>query len=749
MHSPPGLTDRVFLKVSNFCRSPRPVFLKVSRICRFTMEGPKYVSNRSKRIVALARSQNYLEESDSEVDSDESCIPDEDLTIQDPRNETDNDDDSPNDDDRDDETIREIFEVENTAVREETGEQPQSDITSGGSRLITPQKPADVASSSTRSDDTLDESRLPVSYYGRNKCFTWSSTPVRSKTRTAASNIIKVRLSKIQGPALTVGKNPLPGEVWRLLFTDDMIETIVKHTNEKLAKIRSVIELKESVAYRDTTVQEVNAVIGVTVLCSIFKSAREPMTSLFSTSVLGRPIFRSIITEKRLGILLRAFRFDDSSTREQREKYDPAAAITDIFNKFIWNCQQIYSPGAHLTVDETLVPFRGRVKFRIYMPNKPAKYGIKVMGLADAHNAYIYNAYIYSGKGCDGATLSTAEKKKSIPTQSVIRLSKGLYGTNRNISCDNWFCSVELAQELLAHNLTLVGTLKRNRPQIPAEFQARSDREIGSSLYGFTKEMTLLSYVPKRNKAVLLLSSMHHSNYTDVSNDKPEIISFYNATKSGIDTLDMKCSVYSTNRKTRRWPLAIFYHMVAMAGSNASILYGLFGEKKTVSRFDFLKRVSLYLVYDFVKSRLAISNLPQELQSIISSLEEEAAKEKQIVSQRNKFVVRVDECPTDTLGKRKTCRFCPYQKKRKTAYKCISCEEPTCLECSRKVCKTCAIKNKIFPSNKLEFTGILTNIMVQKPIIMFNYTLKRERSNVEVRKSHKNREKYTLNVLAV
>ncbi|XP_047122118.1 uncharacterized protein LOC124805595 [Schistocerca piceifrons] len=157
----------------------------------FTMEGPKYVSNRSKRIVALARSQNYLEESDSEVDSDESCIPDEDLTIQDPRNETDNDDDSPNDDDRDDETIREIFEVENTAVREETGEQPQSDITSGGSRLITPQKPADVASSSTRSDDTLDESRLPVSYYGRNKCFTWSSTPVRSKTRTAASNIIK------------------------------------------------------------------------------------------------------------------------------------------------------------------------------------------------------------------------------------------------------------------------------------------------------------------------------------------------------------------------------------------------------------------------------------------------------------------------------------------------------------------------------------------------------------------------------
>ena len=81
--------------------------------------------------------------------------------------------------------------------------------------------------------------------------------------------------------------------------------------------------------------------------------------------------------------------------RPERIKTDPTACVSNIFEKFIFNCQANYTPGAHITIDETLIPFRGRVRFLVYNPKKPAKYGMKVMGLADAHNAYLFNAYIY------------------------------------------------------------------------------------------------------------------------------------------------------------------------------------------------------------------------------------------------------------------------------------------------------------------------------------------------------------------
>lgn len=104
--------------------------------------------------------------------------------------------------------------------------------------------------------------------------------------------------------------------------------------------------------------------------------------------------------------------------------------------------------------------------------------------------------------------------------------------------------------------MTVVGTLKRNKPEILPEFLPHKSRPIGSSLYGFTNEFTLVSYYQKKSKAVLLLSSMHHHKFTDTNNSKPEIISFYNCTKSGVDTLDMKCSVYSANRKKKNEMMA-------------------------------------------------------------------------------------------------------------------------------------------------------------------------------------------------
>ena len=65
---------------------------------------------------------------------------------------------------------------------------------------------------------------------------------------------------------------------------------------------------------------------------------------------------------------------------------------------FVSQLRKYYNPGPDITVDEQLVPFRGRVQFKQYIPSKPAKYGIKIWWCCDASTSYPLNADVYLGR---------------------------------------------------------------------------------------------------------------------------------------------------------------------------------------------------------------------------------------------------------------------------------------------------------------------------------------------------------------
>ncbi|KAK2579795.1 hypothetical protein KPH14_012721 [Odynerus spinipes] len=167
------------------------------------------------------------------------------------------------------------------------------------------------------------------------------------------------------------------------------------------------------------------------------------------------------MSKNRLEVLMNTIRFDDAETREQRRELHLAAPISELFQSFIQNCQEFYSIGNCACVDEMLVAFRGRCKFKMYMPKKPAKYGIKIMCITDARNCYLLNACIYLGKDSDGQNLTQEQKRLSKPTQAVLRLLHPIEGSNRNVTADNWFSSIELVNILKEKRLTYVGTLKK------------------------------------------------------------------------------------------------------------------------------------------------------------------------------------------------------------------------------------------------------------------------------------------------
>ena len=78
--------------------------------------------------------------------------------------------------------------------------------------------------------------------------------------------------------------------------------------------------------------------------------------------------------------------------------------------------------------------------------------------------------------------------------------------------------------------------------------------------------MTLVSYVLQiKKKKNVLFSSMHHDDKIDPESGdikKPEIITFYNSTKGGVDMVDQMAGEYVTLRNSRRWSLTVFLHAV-------------------------------------------------------------------------------------------------------------------------------------------------------------------------------------------
>ena len=90
--------------------------------------------------------------------------------------------------------------------------------------------------------------------------------------------------------------------------------------------------------------------------------------------------------------------------------------------------------------------------------------------------------------------------------------------SGRNVTADNFFTSIPLADDLIKDGLTYVGTILSNKPHIPDEMKANSARQVNSSLFGFNDQVTLVSYVPKEKQVVLALSTMHHDNQIDGDN---------------------------------------------------------------------------------------------------------------------------------------------------------------------------------------------------------------------------------------
>ncbi|CAF3698644.1 unnamed protein product [Rotaria sp. Silwood1] len=560
---------------------------------------------------------------------------------------------------------------------------------------------SDFDTSAIESDDTSadehisEESDSSNSDTGENDIFTnsqpetiekagvtWSSYQNKKNSRISAAKIMKIKSGSSTKVQTIL-------DSFKLFFTDELLDDIVFHTNryaeqcfDQIQRSRQEFNTTKLKSRRWIPMDrvELESFIGLLIQSGINRSNHELLSELWDISQ-SRPLYRATMSLQRFKYLLRFIRFDD---RQGRNKTDRLAPVRHMFERFVKQLPRHFIPSENLTIDEQLVPFRGRCRFVQYIPKKSVKYGLKFWVLSDADSRYVLSIDLYTGKK-DNII------QKDLRTNVVLHLVDQLPNNvkqGRSITFDRYFTDLKLSEALMDRKMTSVGIVEHKRSFLPNELKL-CRKELFASWFYFSGPHMLLSYQAKeKKKPVVLLSSAHE--FAEVFDDEkrlPCAIHDYNQTKGGVDAIDQCIENYTVRRISRRWPMVVFYNMIDIGAINAMTIWlcqnSSWNVKRTNTRRIFLTQLSKALTNLQLQCRSKEVRLMPKvklaLQSLGYRLHSDSIKNLSVDSHLNET--------------KRRCHLCPAQLGRKVRQTCHYCRKNVCLSHSRSVtivtCQTC------------------------------------------------------------
>ena len=181
-------------------------------------------------------------------------------------------------------------------------------------------------------------------------------------------------------------RNPSVEDYFKLYITEEIIVHLVTQTNlyatqyiqREQAKLRphSIVH-----GWQPTDRAEMLTLLAMLILMGIIHKPR--LTMYWSKdSIIATPIFNQVMRRDRFLLLLRFLHFADNSQYNPGDPdRDKLYKLRQIITMIKDRCGKVYSPGKNLSMDESLVLFKGRLSFKQYINTKRARFGIKLYQL--------------------------------------------------------------------------------------------------------------------------------------------------------------------------------------------------------------------------------------------------------------------------------------------------------------------------------------------------------------------------------
>ena len=219
-----------------------------------------------------------------------------------------------------------------------------------------------------------------------------------------------------------------------------------------------------------------------------------------------------------------------------------------------WKPTDRYSPRKSLSIDESLVLFKGRLSFKQYISSKRARFGIKLYQLCTI-NDILLAFIVYHGNLEPG--LISLENCPLITEKIPATVMEKYLNKGHHVFIDKYYTSLSLAEYLIQNWTYVTGTIREHRKHFLVKMKTLR-LEKGDAAFYQHEDVVVAKYRAKKDrsngkpKEVYVLSTanapaMKHTNKRDIDGNiitKPICIISYNHNMGGVDMMDQQGGCY-------------------------------------------------------------------------------------------------------------------------------------------------------------------------------------------------------------
>lgn len=375
-----------------------------------------------------------------------------------------------------------------------------------------------------------------------------------------------------------------PIDFFNMLVDENFYKLIVEETNiyaEEVFLNSTLLATARISRWHPVTADELRIFFGLFLHMGTISLNR--LQDYWKTNRLfSLPFFAKNMSRDRFLLIMRCLHFARNPRVGEKQPEDRLFKLRPLIDYFNNKMAEVYYPGQNLSLDESMVLWRGRLSFRQYIKNKRHKYGVKLYVLTEPDGTILKFA-VYTGQLDDfGGTGHAANV--------VLHLMEGFLDSGHSLYMDNFYNSYDLALKLLIRNTYCTGTLRIDRKNLPAEVKTQKLKK-GETIYRCSDDGVLVGKWRDRREVSFITTEFPNDmvTYRDKLNrekEKPKAIYEYNKFMGGVDRQDQLMAYYPCERKSLRWYKKLGFHILHMLLVNAYLLY----KKKTnnkMSLYDF------------------------------------------------------------------------------------------------------------------------------------------------------------------
>jgi len=508
-------------------------------------------------------------------------------------------------------------------------------------------------------------------------------------------NKVLMEFDSIPGLKCEFPEEPTPLDMFNVLFDNEMWELLCTETNRYAKNVLDTSLAKGTLKphsrigkWTEVTVDEMKVFVALVILMGIIK--KNCLEDYWSTDeTISTSFFGKMMSKDRFLLILSNLHLVDN---EENTHNDDLYKVRPFLRMIQENFMK-YEPERDLSFDEVVCPFKGRVRFRVYNPQKPNKFGIKLFNLCEASSGYCVGTDVYHGDTDCAKFVQVLEPSPEddapelfgdmTQTTKIVlgMLAKtGCIVKGHHIYMDNYYTSPELFDVLDSYDTYACGTVRPNRKEVPKIF-GQVKLKQGETIFRVRENLTAIRFHDKRD--VTMLSTIHQptmvltnkvDHRTKEPIHKPRAIVDYIQKMGGVDLADQIVQYYDVLRRCVKWWKKLFLHMLNILVVNAYILHQKYGQQQRVKRTHMSYRQAL--VKMLIESA---PNAPRPQRSGRKPEQLSRLTERHFIQHikpkpgaKKQRVVR--DCVVCNRKKQQREGF----KRKQTAYECEQCAKPMC-----------------------------------------------------------------------